>query len=176
MGDPFDILGLEPRFDLDAGAIRRAYLARVAAIHPDSADAGAESERSSAALNDAKGILESPERRANVLLARLGGPTSAQDKTLPSGFLLETMEMRERIEAALESGDPEARHAIETDAGALRAAHVARVAALFRAAGATPAPDSLRAIRVELNAWRYVERLIEQLEPSYDPNHAEFRE
>jgi hypothetical protein len=29
-------------------------------------------------------------------------------------------------------------------------------------------------IRRELNAWRYIERLIEQLDPNYDPGRADF--
>jgi hypothetical protein len=34
--------------------------------------------------------------------------------------------------------------------------------------------EGLRAIRVRLNAWRYIERLIEQLDPGYDPARADF--
>ena len=33
----------------------------------------------------------------------------------------------------------------------------------------------LSEIRTQLNAWRYIERLIEQLDPDYDPNRADFR-
>ncbi len=163
------MLGLEPTFALDAATIRRAYLARVAAIHPDSNTSDDDGGRSSAALNDAKATLEDPERRAAALLARLGGPTKEQDKSLPPGFLIQTMEMRERIESALASGDPDARSAVERDAAARRATHIARVAELFLAARASPGAEALRAIRIELNAWRYVERLIEQLDPAYDP-------
>lgn len=163
------MLGLEPTFALDAATIRRAYLARVAAIHPDSTTSDEDGGRSSAALHDAKATLEDPERRAAALLARLGGPSKEQDKSLPPGFLIQTMEMRERIESALASGDADARSAIERDAAARRAAHIARTAELFLAARASPSVQSLRAIRVELNAWRYIERLIEQLDPTYDP-------
>lgn len=174
--DAFDILGLEPRFDLGAPAIRRAYLARIAALHPDSAhrtgsdDADhADGGRASAALHQAKATLEDPERRANALLARMGGPAKEQEKSLPPGFLMETMEMRERIESALASRDPDARAAIEREAADRRAAHIARVTSLFLALPTSASPESLRAIRTELNAWRYVERLIEQLDPAYDP-------
>lgn len=168
--DAFDILGLEPTFTLEPSAIRRAYLARIAALHPDSAGGDdANDGRSSAALNHAKATLEDPERRASALLVRLGGPTKEQDKSLPPGFLLETMEMRERIEAALAYADPEARASIGRDAATRRAAHIARITNLFLAAPTAPTPESLRAIRTELNAWRYIERLIEQLDPAYDP-------
>lgn len=180
MADPFDTLGLEPKFDLDAQAIRRAYLARSASLHPDTAtDAARPSAnadgRASALLNAAKRIVEDPERRANALLARLGGPATDQDKSLPPGFLMQTMEMRERIEEALASGGAASRTEIERDATARRAAHIDRVRELFLAAGSAPSPDALRAIRIELNAWRYIERLIEQLDPAYDPDIADFR-
>lgn len=168
--DAFDILGLQPTFTLEPSAIRRAYLARVATLHPDSADPNdADRGRTTAALHQAKATLEDPERRAAALLARLGGPTKEQDKSLPPGFLMETLEMRERIEAALSSGDPEARASIQRDAASRRGAHIARVTELFLAASTPPTDESLRAIRTELNAWRYVERLIEQLDPGYDP-------
>ena len=34
-GDPFDLLGLEPGFRVDAIALRRAWLERSARLHPD---------------------------------------------------------------------------------------------------------------------------------------------
>ncbi|QYK48072.1 MAG: hypothetical protein KF838_14935 [Phycisphaeraceae bacterium] len=188
MPDPFDILGLPPRFDLDAQAIRRAHLARVASIHPDSQPRQNESgsdhqiqtedeiSRSAAALNAAKRTLEDPERRANVLLKRLGGATKEEDRSLPDGFLPAIMELREGVESALASKDPVQRRAVEADAASRRDASIARVTDLFRTAVLEPSTETLRRIRVELNAWRYIERLIEQLDPAYDPSVADFAE
>lgn len=172
MADPFDTLGVEPRFDLDPGAIRRAYLSRVAATHPDT-DAAADG-RASAALNDAKRVLEDPERRANALLARMGGPSKEQDKSLPAGFLADVIELRESVEIALASKEGDARTRVEDEAQTRRSDHIRRITELFLAAGPSPSGATLAAIRVELNAWRYVERLIEQLDPAYDPNRADF--
>lgn len=180
MADPFDTLGLKATFDLDAPAIRRAYLARVAAVHPDSAqlDAAqadaADDARSTATLNDAKRTLEDPERRASALLARLGGPTKEQDKSLPAGFLMDIMELRKGVEDALASGRADARERVAQDAASRREVHIARVSEMFRSLGPTPDRAALVAIRTELNAWRYVERLIEQLDPAYDPSKADF--
>lgn len=174
MADPFDTLGLLPTFDLDAATLRHAYLARVAAMHPDSTGASADPGRQPAALNDAKRVLEDPERRANALLVRLGGPTKEQDRSLPPSFLADIMELRERVEGALASADPEIRAAIERDAVSRREAHISRVAALFHIAYSGPNPETLTAVRTELNAWRYIERLIEQLDPGYDPTVADF--
>lgn len=173
MADPFDMLGLEPRFDLESGVIRRAYLARVAMVHPDAARG--DDLRSTAELNLAKQVLEDPERRANLLLSRLGGPSKEGDKSLPDGFLAGTMEMRERIEEALATDESGSRERVQAEAIELRAGHVRRVSDLFRSAISSPSEATLRSIRMELNAWRYIERLIEQLDPSYDPGTADFK-
>src|SRR5262249_24085423 len=103
--DAFDILGIVPRFDLAPGEVQRAYLARASAAHPDRAgrgggDGGGEAEEGASALNGARADLEDPERRAAVLLKRLGGPAKEQDRSLPDGFLMEMMEVREAMEAA----------------------------------------------------------------------------
>lgn len=170
--DPFDQLGLAPAFDLDPAALERAYLARSAALHPDLAAGDADAARRSALLNQSKRTLEDPERRADALLTRLGGPAREQHKALPDGFLAEIMETREAVEEA--GRDPEARARWETWAEERRREHIAVVSGLFKALGERPGPAALAAIRTRLNAWRYIERLIEQLDPEYDPARADF--
>ena len=172
VGDAFDILGLEPVFDIDPAAVQRAYLAQSALLHPDLAAADVEAARTMANLNMARRTLEDPERRADSFLSRLGGPSKERDKGLPDGFLMEMMETREQIEAA--AGDPKARATWEAWAQERRREAVMEVGAMFRAVGARPLPEALRAIRIRLNAWRYIERLIEQLDPGYDPRRADF--
>jgi len=170
---PFETLGLAARFDLEPGEIRRAYLERVASAHPD-AGAGGEADRCSAVLNRARATLEDPERRAGVLLAALGGPSKEEDRSLPDGFLMEVMELRERVEGTLAGGDAEAREACVAEAEARRAAYIDEVGSLFASLGADPAASELAGIRTTLNAWRYIERLIEQLDPEYDPSRDDF--
>ncbi len=135
---------------------------------------GADAAREMARLNAAHETLADPERRAGALLALLGGPAKEQSKALPDGFLQQTLEIREQIEETIASGDPEARAEIERWAEARRDEHIRRVASLFADLADPPARASLDALRCELNAWRYVERLIEQLDPAYDPNNADF--
>lgn len=165
MPDPFDALGVPPSFDLDAEALRRAYLARVREAHPDAAAPGADAQRRAALLNEAMRVLEDPERRADALLIRLGGPTREQEKGLPPAFLAEMMETRERIDESLASGDPRERERWASWARERREAHIRAVGRLMRDLPVPPAPAALREVRVELNAWRYVERLIEHLAP-----------
>jgi len=159
--DPFAVLGLPARFDLTPAQIRRAYLAKAAATHPDAA--GGAGGVDTAVLNGARETLEHPHARGEALLALLGGPSAAQDKSLPPGFLQAVMATRMEAAEDLENGGPAARERWRAWAAGKRAEHEARVAALF-ASGA----EAATAIRVELNAWKYVERLIEQLDPAYD--------
>jgi molecular chaperone HscB len=176
--DPFDVLGLPPRFDLDIAEIERAYFARSAALHPDVAAGDDDAQRRMAVLNQARRTLDDPERRANALLARLGGPASAQDKSLPPAFLMEMMEVREAVEEAVNEPDPARRRSErmrwESWAEVQRLNSIREVTEMFQALGTSPAPDDLRAIRTRLNAWRYIERLIEQLDPDYDPKRSDF--
>lgn len=173
--DPFTTLGLPARYDLEPRAIERAYLERAARLHPDlvggDEDAAA---RAAAELNRAKRTLEHHERRAIALLEKLGGPSAAQDRSLPDGFLIEMLERREQIESALASSDRAQVQRWEAWAADERARYRRRVGEMFDSLGETPEPEALRAIRVQLNAWRYIERLIEQLDPDYDPARADF--
>lgn len=164
--DAFDALGLSPSFDLDEAAIRRAWLARAGQAHPDLA--GDEGAPTAAELNEARATLAAPERRANALLARLGGPSKEDDNALPDGFLMEMMEVREELEAAHASGDPAQTQRLRDWADDQRATYIERVSGLFKALAAPPPPEALADIRRELNAWRYIERMIEQIDPDHD--------
>lgn len=175
--DVFALLGLPRTFELELKDIRRAHLAAVARSHPDAgrdadADAldaagsvGGEGGDEAGAINMAKQVLMDPERRADVLLVLMGGPSKDADKSLPPGYLMEMMQTREQIDAAT---TPEAKRHWREWAAQRRAEHIQRVRDLFRRAtphqGSTPQPAVLKDIRLELNAWRYIERLVEQLD------------
>ncbi len=174
-GDPFDILGIPPIFDIDPAALARAYLSLAARLHPDLARGDESAATRSAGANRARAILENPELRAGALLQRLGGPGKESDRSLPPGFLAEIMETREAIESAAASQDPDLLDQWRAWAADQRKGHTARASDLFRRHASAPVADRpaiLRDIRLELNAWRYVERLIEQLEPGDGPSHS----
>lgn len=160
--NPFRTLGLPERFDLAPGAVERAYLARIAALHPDLAGGvdSDEQDRLAAALNDAKSELLDAERRAEALLAVRGGPDKSEDKALPPGFLMEILEVREEMEADLAADAAGARMKWDAWAAERRAGHAAELGPLLDAA---PTPEGLRRARHVLNQWRYVERLLERL-------------
>lgn len=165
------MLGLPRRFDVDRGALLRAWLTETARLHPDRLDAPPDAASRLALLNECKGTVEDPERRAAALHALLGGATKEQDKSLPDGFLMEMLELRQQMEEEVASEGDTARRRWGKWAAAQRGEYIERVGGLF-ARGADAAV--LKAIRMELNAWRYIERLIEQLDPAYDPDRSDF--
>lgn len=166
--DAFDLLGLSPSFDLDRAAIDRAFLALAVSVHPDLAGGEPEAQALSARLNDAKRALLDPETRANVLMARLGGPAADEEKSLPPTLLMEVMEAREGVDAARASGNSAELARWKAWASEGRESIVKTCRQLFASALSTPTglADSklLREIRVQLNAWRSYERMIEQMD------------
>ncbi|QDU70999.1 iron-sulfur cluster co-chaperone HscB C-terminal domain-containing protein [Mucisphaera calidilacus] len=159
--NPFAELGLEERFDLDAEAVESAYLGLAASAHPDRFTdpiEQAEAAEKASVLNEARDVLLDPERRARALLDLFAPDAKVDDKALPDAFLMDMMDVRERLEQAVASNDPEQLAAMRTWADKARAQHLGAVARHFEQ-GAGRA----QAIRMELNALRYIERMIEQM-------------
>lgn len=171
---PFDLLGLEPRFDVDQKAVQSAYLRAAAQCHPDrfnTPEQREQAELQTARLNEAKAVLADDEARANLLLDLLGGPGPSEERSLPSEFLMEMLDVREEMEQAFASGDSAERTRLEEWANARRDEHIATIAALFADIERDGRDeDRLRAVRLELNRWRYIERMIEQLDPDHHPS------
>lgn len=161
MHDPFDLLGIPPRFPPSLDAIDHAWLAASARLHPDRAQDPVQAARELARINSARQTLSSFEGAANALLARLGGPAPEQDKSLPDGLLEAMLEARDRLDEA--RGDVHALAGLDAWARERRDAHLTHVTELFALANQAPADGLLHDIRMQLNAWRYIERFIEQL-------------
>jgi molecular chaperone HscB len=170
--DPFALLGLPRRFDIDRAALQRAYLQKTALLHPDRLRdpiARMDAAEQVARLNAAHAALADDERRANVLLELLGGPAASEEKTLPNGFLMEMMEIRQEMEEAIATGSSGDRQRFEHWAGQQRRSYLEFIAAIFERLGEPPDRARLQEIRVQLNALRYIERMIEQLDPAHQP-------
>ncbi|MEN0020458.1 MAG: iron-sulfur cluster co-chaperone HscB C-terminal domain-containing protein [Planctomycetota bacterium] len=167
MTDPFQALSLSPRFDLADADIERAYLGKIASAHPDAASQAEAADP--ATLNDARRALLDPEQRAEALLAVLGGPGPGSDRELPDGFLHEMLDVRMQLEDAQASDDPAEREQWRAWASERRDQHIAAVAQHFSDYANNPQPEKLVAVRRELNAWRYAERMLEQIDPAAGP-------
>jgi hypothetical protein len=119
-------------------------------------DDGLDAERQSSELNEARRILADPEQRAIALWRLLGG---AEDKTLAPAFLMDMMGVREQMEQTRAD-----RARWDAWTRERRMEHQRKVAELFaRIDSGAPPGENLKQIRLELNAWRYIERMAEQI-------------
>ncbi|MFO0829223.1 MAG: Fe-S protein assembly co-chaperone HscB [Phycisphaerales bacterium] len=160
--DPFALLGLPRRFSIDESRLRAARTRLLAAAHPDRAggDAGATADaaRRSAAINDAFRAISAPVARAETLLRLLGAPSRASEPQSPA-FLMEMMELRESLDAAIDADDRERIAAMRDDAAARRADLVSELASALDGAADGGAAD-LAAARDALGRLRAVERVV----------------
>jgi molecular chaperone HscB len=172
--DHFERLGLPRRFSVDPAAVEREYLARSRTVHPDFHSLGSLAEQRAsleltAALNEAYLTLKDPVRRAEYLLTLLGGPTAQQEKNLDQAFLMDMLDLRERIEGARASADRAGVAAIEAELSDLQAERMRQIAGLFDKLDGLPLdhPDRtglLTEIRRGLNAVRTIQSLLRDLQ------------
>ena len=102
----FELFGLEPAFALDPDHLERVYREIQAQVHPDKfAHAGDAERRASMQMttrvNEAYRTLKSPVQRAKYLLELSGIDVGFETNTaMPPEFLVEQMELREKLEKA----------------------------------------------------------------------------
>ncbi|MEO0653131.1 MAG: Fe-S protein assembly co-chaperone HscB [Planctomycetota bacterium] len=163
--DAFEVFGLEPRFELDAEALRKRLLKLSRRLHPDFfGDDSVQrelAERNSAELNDAYARLSSDIARANLLVAARGGPDAESERQMPQAFLMEVMEWNETLEEAREASDDRSALRVEALAGELTEARASAMAQAGRLLDSNGDPTE---VRRQLNAVRYVDRALEQVE------------
>ncbi len=166
--DPFAMLGLPPRFDLDTASIEARFRERSRELHPDRFIGAPAAERAQAmvrarALNDAYQVVRRPQRRAEALLVRAGLAIGDHERLDPA-FLNEILELREEL--------AEARVAARTDdVTRLQATMQVRqrtiehgLAPLFAAGD----PASLAHAKRDLITLRYVMRYLEECGAALD--------
>ena len=163
MTDPFERLGLPRRFSIDVAELERSYLERSREAHPDFHSGSDAAEIASAEINQAYVTLKDPFRRAESLLQLLGGPSPGEQKEMPPAFLMEMLELRERIELA----DLAERDSIEREISEREADLFAGISKMFeRSQTPTVDPALLIGIRRELNAAKYLRGLLRDLRNS----------
>jgi molecular chaperone HscB len=166
--DPFAVLELPVRFDLDSAALEKAYLEASRRTHPDffahDPVAYEQAQERSAALNAAYTTLKDPYRRAECLLNRLGGPSAQAVRDADPAFLAEVLEIREEIEETLAAGGPDGQ-AARTLAERLKSDRDARLREIGAGlAGADPTnAGELAMLRGQLNSVRYLDGLLRDL-------------
>ena len=105
----FELFGLPPAFSLDLQALERAYREIQSRVHPDRfAQAGDAERRASlqwtSRVNEGFEVLKNPVKRASHLLALHGVDVAFETNTaMPPEFLMQQMELREKLEEARDS-------------------------------------------------------------------------
>jgi len=168
--DHFTLLGLPRQFVIDEEELHRKFVALNRHAHPDfhggeSPEVQELSLRVSAAINDAYRTLKDPFTRAAYLLELLGGKSSAEDKSVPDGFLGTMMMMQEELtDAKAQQNASELarlRQVLQTQHDGL----LARIANLFEEYQESVACSAIRndlldEIRKHANAVSYVKKLL----------------
>ncbi len=114
MSDPFELLEVEPRFDLDLASLERRHRDLSRVLHPDRYAGSPAGERQRALgraieVNEAFRALRDPVRRAAALLARHGRHADEADQPRADpALLMEVMERREALSEARRSGQRDA--------------------------------------------------------------------
>jgi len=167
---PFAVLGIDPAYAIDPQELRRRLVRFSRMTHPDFfATADEEqrlrAERATALLNEAYATLSDDVARADHLVETLGGPDENVERAMPQEFLMEVLEWNETLEEAREpEAVPDTKlEALQRDLQDRRARTLAEIARRLTPLPAHGSP-ALRDVRRELNAVRYVDRALRQIE------------
>jgi len=173
MTDHFTLLGLPRQYDLDPAAIRDKFLALNRHAHPDfhgqeSGDVQNLSLRISSQINDAYRTLSDPFTRAAYLLELLGGKSSAQDKSVPDGFLSTMMMLQEEIADAKAGKDQDSLKRLREVLTKQYQGILNRITQLFKdhqeaVSCQAVVADVLDEIRKQVNAMSYLKKLLGQV-------------
>jgi molecular chaperone HscB len=166
MTDPFEVLRIEPGFDVDLEAVEKRVRDLSRVLHPDRhAGASAGERRMSLGraidVNEAWRVVRDPIRRAEALLARSGIEAAAQDAKADPVFLMDFMEEREALSEAKRKGDGKEIERLASGVRAKAADAVGRLSTGFSAAGGDP--ERLAALVAIVGELRYYARFLEEI-------------
>lgn len=163
----FALFHLEPKFEIDLGALDVAYREVQREVHPDRFTGANDAERRVAAqwatqANEAYKTLRSPLARGRYLLRLAGIDTEEESNTsMPRTFLMEQMEWREAVVDARESGDVAK---LDRLADEHRAAERVLVAELAEQLGDLTNGAQLQVAKLTVRKLRFLEKLGEEID------------
>jgi molecular chaperone HscB len=164
--NPFELFGLVPAFEIDERRLAETFRGLQRAVHPDRYARASDYERrlavgQAAAVNDAYQVLRDPLRRARCLLSLRGVATREETNTvMDPAFLMEQMELRERLGEVQESADPSSTlEQVKNTLREHRAALLDELAAYFRAG----TPEALTHAAERVRRLRFFDRLVEEV-------------
>ncbi len=163
--NPFALFGLKPTFEIDGQQLAETFRSLQRVVHPDRFANASDQERrqsveQAAAVNDAYQVLRDPVLRGRSLLALRGVDAKEDAGTFQdTAFLMEQMELRERLGDIRESSDPfrllvEIKELLRER----RVAMINEVSAFFR----TDTPEAWSQAAEKIRQLRFFDRLTEE--------------
>lgn len=166
----FELFGISASFDIDEARLTERYRELQRSTHPDRFANASDRERRlsvqrAAQVNDAFQTLSSPLLRARYLLDMRGVALDDTESTVDPEFLMEQMELREALEDARHSENPEAalNHLMQEVESRLRDIN-AELQALFSDGG----DDKLADAAVTVRKMQFLQRLHEEVQELED--------
>ncbi len=163
MIDPFQTLGVEPAYELDATELERRHRDLSRALHPDRFAGRPASERRQALsraieVNEAFRRLRDPVRRGEALLEKLGVRREEGQEPRPeASFLMGVMELREALSDVRRSKDQKELARLVGRVKELEAQTKASLGTLFQRR-----PFDADAAERSLGELRYYRRFLEE--------------
>lgn len=166
--DPFETLGIPPRFELDLAAVEQRHRELSKALHPDRYAGRPSSERrlslgKAIEVNEAMRLVRDPIKRAEALIRRAGVTlTETSEPVTSQELLMDMMDAREELGKARATRDL-------ASVRGIGAAMRARAEATMRALGeqldsADGSADRLREALPRLGELRYVRRFLDEVD------------
>lgn len=169
--EPFALLGVKPRYDLDLESVAEQHRELSRALHPDRFAGAPAGERRQALnnailVNEAWRTLKDPVRRAEALLRHHGVVITEQNEPKASpALLMEMMEAREELGALRSTADA-------TKLAAWRVQQEQRRDTVCKVLGerfaALAIGGDVAPVRDKLVELRYLQRLIEETRNAED--------
>jgi molecular chaperone HscB len=167
--NPFEVLGIEARYDIDLRAVEKRHRELSVALHPDKfASDGASARREAieraSQVNEAWRIVRDPIRRAEALFSVAGvtiGETS--EPKSDQAFLMDMMEMREALSDARDSKDLASVRALAKDAEARESAAKEAISAIFKSGTAQIDKSVLIQTLPKLGELRFYRRMLDDV-------------
>jgi molecular chaperone HscB len=164
----FELFGLPPAFSIDMDSLEKAYREIQARVHPDRFAAAGDAERRASLqwttrVNEAYTTLKSPVQRGKHLLELNGIDVAFETNTaMPPEFLMQQMELREGLEAAVDKKSASDLDSLRTELRKSISALVTRIGeAIDRKKDLSRAAEEVRKLM-------FLERLDEEIDAAYD--------
>lgn len=167
MKDPFETLGIDPRFDLDLKAVEARHRDLSRALHPDRYAQAPAAERRMALsraieVNEAWRAVRDPIKRAEALLHRLGVPSGETAEPNPgSDLLMEMLEAREELSDAARAKNMEAVHNLSLKMSLREREVLSALGEGFDAAGGSA--EAARKLLHHVGELRYLRRFLDEV-------------